>query len=442
MTSTPHLNLPWMAAGQAQKHVTFNEALRALDAIVQLGVKNRNLGMPPESPANGDRHIVASPASGAWSGQEGNIAAWQDGAWAFHTPSEGWLAWVEEENLLLAHAGGEWIMATAGAHQNLGMLGIGTAADASNRLSVKSDSVLFSHENADIRAKLNKQSQTGTASVLFQTGWSGRAEMGLTGDDRFHIKISADGAVWKEALVVESSGAVSMPRTVPAASPFNLVNDAGRFAGNPEPKGVLAPVFSAPDYLIGANGATISQGPGFIHDNTTYGGSRGNLEPVVDALISRLRDPDSRRYGVEFHLLDITAGNGESVARTFGGETFYLGFSNPAIPLPNQLTMNFWVHAIQGKLLAYKTSSNSRLFIDGYERVSPQVITPADGWTQITKLIDRDPAGFAGYNNISHELFCLPGTRYHLACWLVTPGHAPTGHGELYGIVPSLTCWN
>jgi len=34
MPSTPHLALPLLAAAQAQKHVTHNEALAALDALV------------------------------------------------------------------------------------------------------------------------------------------------------------------------------------------------------------------------------------------------------------------------------------------------------------------------------------------------------------------------------------------------------------------------
>ncbi|MCB1328258.1 MAG: hypothetical protein KDK28_01805, partial [Maritimibacter sp.] len=36
--------------------------------------------------------------------------------------------------------------------------------------------------------------------VLFQTGFSGRAEFGLTGDDDFSVKLSADGSTWVEAL--------------------------------------------------------------------------------------------------------------------------------------------------------------------------------------------------------------------------------------------------
>jgi len=33
MTVTPNLQLPYIAASQAQKHVTHNEALRMIDAL-------------------------------------------------------------------------------------------------------------------------------------------------------------------------------------------------------------------------------------------------------------------------------------------------------------------------------------------------------------------------------------------------------------------------
>ena len=74
MPETVSLGLPLLVAEQAQKHVTHNEALRALDAIVQLSVKDRDLAAPPGSPAEGDRYIVAASPTGAWAGHAGDIA--------------------------------------------------------------------------------------------------------------------------------------------------------------------------------------------------------------------------------------------------------------------------------------------------------------------------------------------------------------------------------
>jgi len=68
MSTSTHLLLPYVLAAQAQKHVTVNEALRLLDGLLQLAVLDRHLTTPPASPADGDRYIVASGATGAWSG--------------------------------------------------------------------------------------------------------------------------------------------------------------------------------------------------------------------------------------------------------------------------------------------------------------------------------------------------------------------------------------
>ena len=106
-TST-HLLLPYLLAAQAQKHVTVNEALRLLDGLVQLAVLDRHLTAPPASPADGDRYIVASGATGAWAGWDLNVAYWVDGAWMRLVPRPGWQAWVVDEASFLAWDGSAW----------------------------------------------------------------------------------------------------------------------------------------------------------------------------------------------------------------------------------------------------------------------------------------------------------------------------------------------
>ena len=114
MSETPNLNLPYIIAAQAQKHITHNEALRALDTLVQLAVLDRDAATPPSSPAAGDRYIVAAAATGAWAGKSGQIAAFEDNAWAFHAPQPGWLAWVRDEQVLVVWSGTAWVAAGSG----------------------------------------------------------------------------------------------------------------------------------------------------------------------------------------------------------------------------------------------------------------------------------------------------------------------------------------
>ncbi len=217
--NSENLQLPFIIAAQAQKHVTHNEAIRALDAIVQLSVEDRDLTAPPSSPADGDRYIVAMSASGDWTGKDGQIAAWQDAAWMFYVPQEGWLAWIADEAMLLAFDGSVWneVSGGAGSANPTSLVGINTTASDPNKLSVKSDAVLFSHDDVmpgsgDIRATLNKAAVGNNASFLFQDAFSGRAEVGLTGDDDFHFKVSSDGVSWKDAIQIDrQTGIVTMP---------------------------------------------------------------------------------------------------------------------------------------------------------------------------------------------------------------------------------------
>ena len=80
MDLSPRLGLPYIAPQQAQKQVTYNEAIRVLDVLVQPVVMSRTTATPPGSPAAGDTYIVAPSATGAWAGKDGKIATFVDGA--------------------------------------------------------------------------------------------------------------------------------------------------------------------------------------------------------------------------------------------------------------------------------------------------------------------------------------------------------------------------
>ena len=108
MTSTPRLSLPAIEAAQAQKHVTHNEALTLLDALVQLSVESRALAAPPGAPAEGACYIPAAGASGAWSGWDGQIALFSGGGWQRIVPVSGLKAWVKAERLTVTYEDGVW----------------------------------------------------------------------------------------------------------------------------------------------------------------------------------------------------------------------------------------------------------------------------------------------------------------------------------------------
>lgn len=210
------LSLPYIQPSQAQKHVTHNEGMRRLDTLVQLMVLANDVASPPASPLDGDGYILPSGSTGSWAGHDESIAVFDGGSWVFYTPNSGWIAWVHSAGVQLVFDGGHWVSSTnAMDFQNLDLVGIATSADATNRLAVSSEATLLTHAGAGHQLKLNKSGPTDTASLLFQTNWSGRAEMGTTGSDNFEIKVSNDGVTFHQSIIADSAtGRVQFPSGV------------------------------------------------------------------------------------------------------------------------------------------------------------------------------------------------------------------------------------
>lgn len=220
MSDTPRLGLPLLAAGQAQKHVTHNDALMRLDALVHLVVASRTQTVPPSSPEETSAYIVPAGGSGVFAGRQDDLAIFEDGAWSFLEPRAGWQAWVSDEAEHHVWTGTQWRRSQPESGLGAELWGVNTTADTTNRFAVSADASLFSHAGTDHRLKLNKASAARTASLLFQDNWSGRAEIGLAGDDQFRIKVSPDGASWTEALVIDrTSGRVALPASSWAQEP-------------------------------------------------------------------------------------------------------------------------------------------------------------------------------------------------------------------------------
>ena len=213
MSASANLALPFIEGDELLPDVTLNETLRLIDTLVQLAIVDRDLNAPPGAPAEGQRWIVkASPSpTGAWAGHGNHIAAWQDGDWVFCAPKVGWFAYVIDEGALIAWNGSAWIAALAmlASLQNLSLLGLGTTADSTNPFSAKLNNALWVARtvaeggDGNLRYKMSKESAAKTLSLLFQDNFSGRAEVGLTGDDDFHFKVSADGSSWLDAITID-----------------------------------------------------------------------------------------------------------------------------------------------------------------------------------------------------------------------------------------------
>ena len=211
--STPRLGLPWLMPAQAQKHVTVNQSLGLLDALVGAAVSSRSIAAQPADPAEGDAYILpAQPGGAVWSGFAAHdLTYFQDGAWQRLAPRTGLSVFVADERELVFWDGAAWTAYSTAISvlSNLTALGVGTGPDAANPFAAKLNAALWTAletgagGSGDLRYTLNKQGPGHTLSMLFQSGWSGRAEIGLIGDDDLSLKTSEDGAVWTTAARVD-----------------------------------------------------------------------------------------------------------------------------------------------------------------------------------------------------------------------------------------------
>tara|TARA_R110000772_G_scaffold41597_7_gene96837 strand:- start:107 stop:1123 length:1017 start_codon:yes stop_codon:yes gene_type:complete len=216
MDSAPRLALPYLLPNQAQKHVTLNQSLQTLDIMTGLSVRSRMLSAQPATPVEGDGYILPADDSGdAWTGFEpDSVAAYLDGTWITLAPPERCRAWVENEHTLIVFTSGAW---TALSLESFTSLGINTVAELPNRLAVKSDAILFSHDDVtpgtgNLRQAINREAGGNTGSILFQTDYEPGAELGLFGSADFEIRASPDGDTFTTGLrVAAADGAVSFP---------------------------------------------------------------------------------------------------------------------------------------------------------------------------------------------------------------------------------------
>jgi hypothetical protein len=210
--ATPRLGLPYVAAGQAQKHVTVNEAFARLDGLVQTAVESRTETAQPPEPEDGVLHILPEAATGeAWAGQPaGAVMRFEAGGWTRLDIAAGHLAFVRDEAVLALFDGGGWVPVGGEdvSFQDIPLLGVGATADETNPLTAKLNKVLLTARtvgeggDGDLRLTVNKETAGDTAALLFQTGYGGRAEFGLLGNDDATLKVSPDGSAWHEAFSV------------------------------------------------------------------------------------------------------------------------------------------------------------------------------------------------------------------------------------------------
>lgn len=220
MSDTTHLALPYLEAAQAQKHVTVNEALRRLDAVVQLTVKSRVIDTPPGSPAEGDRYIVAADATGDWADADGSIAVWSDGAWIMVVPVTGWRAFDDGADEFVYFNGTNWASEPGGS-------GVASAHGAATNFHVLEGDHTFT-------SGATNETSFVIPDRAIVLGVTGRVLTSLTGATTWSVGVAADSSRYGSGIGVSEGSTVlgpSGPLTYWAATPLLLTAAGSDFTG-------------------------------------------------------------------------------------------------------------------------------------------------------------------------------------------------------------------
>ena len=214
MSNSTHLQLPFLAAAQAQKHVSVNEALNALDAIVQLAVIDQTQILPPVTPAEGDRYIVGPGATGDWAGKDGQVASFIDGIWQFYQPKTGWIVWVENEATQYVFKDANWQQDIAAT----------SASDASIEFHVIEEELILSGASVDSVIVIPDR------AIVF--GVSTRITEAITGAASYECGISGEVAKFGGSLGVllnaTNSGVIG-PTAFYTDTPVRLTANGSNF---------------------------------------------------------------------------------------------------------------------------------------------------------------------------------------------------------------------
>ena len=106
MNETLRHRLPLLATAQAQKEITHNEALLAIDRRLQIAVATHGRNAPPAAPITGECHIVGALPVGAWAGQSDSIAMHDGFGWQFTVPMRGFVVYVGDAAVLAVYDAG------------------------------------------------------------------------------------------------------------------------------------------------------------------------------------------------------------------------------------------------------------------------------------------------------------------------------------------------
>lgn len=104
-SATPRYSLPLLFSGQSAKELYVNEAHALTDALLHTACEGE-ASEPPATPAEGENWLIASGATGEWTGEDGKLASRQSGNWLMAAPRDGMRLFDRSTGQMLLYRGG------------------------------------------------------------------------------------------------------------------------------------------------------------------------------------------------------------------------------------------------------------------------------------------------------------------------------------------------
>ena len=252
--------------------------------------------------------------------------------------------------------------------------------------------------NATDAALRDRTTHTGTQAISTVAGLQTALDGKVAGPAS-----SVDGQVMvfsgASGKLAKSGGALGSAAFTNVAAPSVAQNNSRLDGGSSSNMSLAAGVFNF--YIPNQNTQSIYGGVAnagtFYHDNSTNGGSGPALTPTVsDLLTASGRSGFTARYGLGFHVAEVSALPSGSGGIAFPSKTMYLVFGGSGVGvvgINNRFTYVFWLRAI-GDLVGISDIDRSGLYVGGVSKSGKYELSPSDGWVHVRFVGES----FVGYH--------------------------------------------
>jgi len=106
MALSPKGGFSYHVVGEGSSEVVTNNNLFRSDSLIGGGIKilDRDLTAPPGSESEGDVYLIASGATGDWSGKSGKLACYTGSGYVYIDPAGGMRAFIVDEKIEVGYS--------------------------------------------------------------------------------------------------------------------------------------------------------------------------------------------------------------------------------------------------------------------------------------------------------------------------------------------------